>query len=87
MRCRCGGTGRHKGLKIPRRKKRTGSIPVTGTKKKHSLGSASFWYQEGTGIEPIQMQMPGGHLLAAGLDGGNTTIKSVPSPAPKRSTP
>ena len=28
---RCGGTGRHKGLKIPRRKKRTGSIPVTGT--------------------------------------------------------
>ena len=29
--CRCGGTGRHKGLKIPRRKKRTGSIPVSGT--------------------------------------------------------
>ena len=29
------------------------------------------------------MQMPGGHLLAAGLDGGNTTIKSVPSPDQK----
>ena len=30
---RCGGTGRHKGLKIPRSKIRTGSIPVSGTKK------------------------------------------------------
>ena len=29
---RCGGTGRHKGLKIPRWKHRTGSIPVSGTK-------------------------------------------------------
>ncbi len=29
---RCGGTGRHKGLKIPRSKIRTGSIPVSGTK-------------------------------------------------------
>ena len=28
---RCGGTGRHKGLKIPRSKIRTGSSPVTGT--------------------------------------------------------
>ena len=34
---RYGGIGRHKGLKIPRRKKRTGSSPVTGT----SLGSHS----------------------------------------------
>ena len=30
--CRCGGIGRHKGLKIPRSKIRTGSIPVSGTK-------------------------------------------------------
>ena len=29
--CRCGGIGRHKGLKIPRSKIRTGSIPVSGT--------------------------------------------------------
>ena len=29
--CRCGGTGRRKGLKIPRWKHRTGSIPVSGT--------------------------------------------------------
>ena len=29
--CRCGGIGRHKGLKIPRRKNRTGSSPVAGT--------------------------------------------------------
>ena len=29
--CRCGGIGRHKGLKIPRPKKRTGSTPVSGT--------------------------------------------------------
>ena len=28
---RCGGIGRHKGLKIPRSKIRTGSSPVTGT--------------------------------------------------------
>ena len=31
---RCGGIGRHKGLKIPRPKKRTGSTPVSGTTKK-----------------------------------------------------
>ncbi len=30
---RCGGIGRHKGLKIPRSNIRTGSSPVTGTKK------------------------------------------------------
>ena len=30
--CRCGGIGRHKGLKIPRSKIRTGSSPVSGTK-------------------------------------------------------
>ncbi len=30
--CRCGGTGRRKGLKIPRWQHRTGSIPVSGTK-------------------------------------------------------
>lgn len=30
---RCGGIGRHKGLKIPRGKTRTGSSPVSGTKK------------------------------------------------------
>ena len=29
--CRCGGTGRRKGLKIPRWKHRTGSTPVSGT--------------------------------------------------------
>ena len=28
--CRCGGTSRRKGLKIPRWKHRTGSIPVSG---------------------------------------------------------
>ena len=38
--CRCGGIGRHKGLKIPRPKKRTGSTPVSGTKKRHAGGTA-----------------------------------------------
>jgi hypothetical protein len=33
------------------------------------------------------MQMPGGHLLAAGLDGGNTMIKSIPTPALQINTP
>ena len=32
--CRRGGIGRHKGLKIPRNKPRTGSSPVAGTKKR-----------------------------------------------------
>ena len=46
-RCRHGGIGRHKGLKIPRRKKRTGSIPVAGTKTLPTpKGSGVFWYRE-----------------------------------------
>ena len=61
------------------------SVPVRSRspapKKKHPIGVLFLWYREVTGIEPIQMQMPGGHLLAAGLDGGNTMIKSIPSPA------
>ena len=31
--CRCGGIGRHKGLKIPRWRQRTGSSPVSGTSR------------------------------------------------------
>ena len=31
QKCRCGGTGRRKGLKIPRGQLHTGSIPVSGT--------------------------------------------------------
>ena len=31
-RSRCGGIGRHKGLKIPRERSRTGSSPVSGTR-------------------------------------------------------
>ena len=38
---RCGGTGRRKGLKIPRWKHRTGSIPVSGTKGTKRQGVAS----------------------------------------------
>ena len=61
------------------------SVPVRSRspapKKKHPIGVLFLWYRKVTGIEPIQMQMPGGHLLAAGLDGGNTMIKSIPSPA------
>ena len=51
--CRCGGTGRHKGLKIPRRKTRTGSIPVSGTNKKADPKGSAFLFSEGGGIEPI----------------------------------
>ena len=41
---RCGGIGRHKGLKIPRRKKRTGSTPVSGTKNPNApLGVLGFF--------------------------------------------
>ena len=35
--CRCGGIGRRKGLKIPRGQPRTGSSPVTGTKRNNRL--------------------------------------------------
>ena len=40
---RCGGIGRHKGLKIPRWKHRTGSTPVSGTNKKTSF---VYWTKE-----------------------------------------
>ena len=39
---RDGGTGRRKGLKIPRRKLRTGSIPVPGTKYIFICGSGGM---------------------------------------------
>ena len=42
---RYGGIGRHKGLKIPRGKTRTGSIPVSGTKNRTPLWVSCFWYQ------------------------------------------
>ena len=41
---RCGGIGRHKGLKIPRSKIRTGSIPVSGTKKRVTPLGSLFSY-------------------------------------------
>lgn len=40
--CRCGGIGRHKGLKIPRWKHRTGSSPVSGTKKGRCFAPAKW---------------------------------------------
>lgn len=39
---RCGGIGRHKGLKIPRGKTRTGSSPVSGTNERMSILRHSF---------------------------------------------
>ena len=39
---RCGGIGRRKGLKIPRWKQRTGSSPVTGTRKRAPFGVLFF---------------------------------------------
>ena len=33
IKCRCGETGRRKGLKIPRCNNRAGSNPASGTKK------------------------------------------------------
>ena len=40
---RCGGIGRHKGLKIPRSNIRTGSSPVSGTIKASSHLRACFF--------------------------------------------
>ena len=59
---RHGGIGRHKGLKIPRRKTRTGSIPVAGTTKGTPRWGCPFCGLGG-GIEPIQIRMSGGHPL------------------------
>ena len=40
---RCGGIGRHKGLKIPRERYRTGSSPVSGTIfQKHKINLVLF---------------------------------------------
>ena len=43
---RCGGIGRHKGLKIPRWKHRTGSSPVSGTSRepRHAIRVLRFFF-------------------------------------------
>ena len=45
---RCGGTGRRKGLKIPRWQHRAGSTPASGTKKPNRIYAVGFfdavWY-------------------------------------------
>lgn len=51
---RHGEIGRHKGLKIPRRKKRTGSSPVAGTNEK-APQPGCFFVGKGIGLEPILM--------------------------------
>ena len=60
---RHGGIGRHKGLKIPRSKIRTGSIPVAGTNKNETPMGSRFYFAPQPRIERSQVQMSGGHLL------------------------
>ena len=43
-------------------------------KKTPNRVSSLFFCGKEEEFEPIQMQMSGGHLLVAGLDGGNTII-------------
>ena len=43
---RCGGIGRHKGLKIPRGRPRIGSSPISGTKKREVMSFALFLFYE-----------------------------------------
>ena len=45
--CRCGGIGRHKGLKIPRNKIRTGSSPVIGIYVPLAQSVEHFPFKEG----------------------------------------
>ena len=45
--CRYGGTGRRKGLKIPRWQHRIGSTPITGTKNKPDFAVGIFDLQAG----------------------------------------
>ena len=61
---RCGGIGRHKGLKIPRSKIRTGSSPVTGTKSS-SFSTAVF-------LLPTLLKM-----LENGLNTGFPSVRTV----------
>ena len=75
--------GRHRGLKIRWGRLRTGSSPVSGTKKGIPQPGYSFFASKETGLEQLKMRMSGGHPLAAGLDGGNTLIDSIRSAAPK----
>ncbi len=60
---RCGGIGRHKGLKIPRRKKRTGSIPVTGTKKRDTPNGGIPFLIAVPGSNPSKCNSPVGCCL------------------------
>ena len=58
-----GGTGRRKGLKIPRWRHRIGSIPITSTKEKRHPEGCLFLWCWGFGWEPSA----GGRLLALHL--------------------
>jgi hypothetical protein len=59
----------NKKLKIPRPKKRTGSIPVSGTKKEEEGTAFLFFFDttEATGIEQIKCNTPGA-CCSRGLD-------------------
>ena len=46
--CRCDGIGRRSGLKIHRWRQRTGSSPVTGTKKAQPLSGLGFFHASRT---------------------------------------
>ena len=46
--CRCDGIGRRSGLKIHRWRQRTGSSPVTGTKKAQPLSGLGFFHVDRT---------------------------------------
>ena len=83
---RCGGTGRHKGLKIPRPKKRTGSIPVTGTKEPQPhLGLRFFAYcRSGSNPFDADVRWTSAHFR---LDGNDTLISSIPVTGTKKSRP
>ena len=66
------------GLKIHRWRQRTGSSPVTGTKKENPDRGFSFLAFKGDGLEPIQIQQSGG-LLPPGVSAGCSTVRSRPA--------
>ena len=65
-------------LKIHRWRQRTGSSPVTGTKKENPDRGFSFLVSRGDGLEPIQMQQSGG-LLPPGVSAGCSIVRSSPA--------
>ena len=76
---RCGGIGRHKGLKIPRSKIRTGSSPVSGINQGTSFYSCFFYTTKKTAGN-IHWIFPAVLVPATGLEPVRGLFRGILSP-------